>query len=499
MPQKLFFWVLAAVGLPALVQGQSVSTQASLAPFSTVARTQEAAPAVPPAAVADPNRKWLRWEDVQASVQKHYPPLLAVLQDRIIADGDVTLAEGRFDLNLKGNYDGDFLGFYRNDVVSAGVTQATSFQGMSWFAGYQIGRGSYPSYEGKLQTDTGGEYKIGARLPVFRDRAIDSRRAELQKALIGRRVADLGIDQQRLLITQLAMRRYYDWLAAGQRYQAASDVLRVAEQRDQQLKDASDLGQIPRIDVTDNQRAILTRRAQVVEALRGLELTSIELSLFLRDDRGDPRLVSPDELPPAFPELKEFDAKRLQEDIELAIRRRPEITRFAAQRDQVEVDRRLAENQLMPNIDVAMSYTRQLGERIVRRGPDDLIASLIFDLPAQRRAARGREISTLARIEQFDQRERFARDQVTAEVRDAYSALRAAFQRAQVLKQEVQVARELEDAERVRFKLGDGTLFLVNLREQSTFDTVIREVSAVNEYFRALALYEFAIAEALKK
>lgn len=476
MPQMRFVWLFAA-GIPAFLAGQTL----------------------PAPAVEDPNRPVLRLEDVLASVRKHYPPLLAALQDRVIADADVTVAESRFDLGIKSGYDGDYLGFYRNDVFNAGVAQATSFQGMTWFSGYQIGTGSYPSYEGKLQTDSGGEYKVGARLPLFRDRAIDQRRADLQKALIGRRVADLGIDQQRLVIAQLATRRYYEWLAAGQRYQAASEVLRVAEQRDQQLKDASDLGQIPRIDVTDNLRAILTRRAQVVEALRGLELASIELSLFLRDDRGDPRLARPEDLPPAFPTLREFDEKRLSDDIELALKRRPEITRFAAQREQVEVDRKLAQNQLMPNIDVAMSYTRQLGDRVVRRGPDDLVASVIFDMPAQRRAAKGRDLSSLARIEQFDLRERFARDQVIAEVRDAYSALRAAYQRAQVLKQEVQVARELEEAERVRFQLGDGTLFLVNLREQSTFDTVIREVTAVNEYFRALALYEFAIAEALKK
>jgi outer membrane protein TolC len=449
--------------------------------------------------VPDANRPYLRLEDVLESVKKHYPPLLAALQDKVIADGDVLFAEGRFDLNMRSGYEGDYLGFYRNDVVAAGVSQATAVQGLSWTAGYQVSRGNFPSYDGKVQTDEAGEWKVGARLPLFRDRAIDSRRAELQKALIGRRVADLGIDQQRLVFALAAMRRYYDWLAAGQRYQAAAEVLRVAEERDQQLKDAAEIGQIPRIDVTDNLRAILTRRAQVVEALRGLELSAIELSLFLRDDRGEPRLARADELPPAFPNLLEFDDARLQEDIELALKRRPEIARFTAQREQVEVDRRLAQNQLMPNIDVAMNYTRQTGARVVQRGPDDLVASLIFDLPAQRRAAKGRDLSSLARIEQFDQRERFARDQVTAEVRDAYSALRAAYQRAQVLRQEVAVARELEEAERVRFQLGDGTLFLVNLREQATFDTVVREVSATNEYFRALALYEFAIAEFLRR
>lgn len=450
-----------------------------------------------PADAAPPPAAWLQLEEVLQSVERHYPPLLIALQDRVIADADVTLAEGRFDLNLQSGYEGDYLGFYRSDVYKAQAQQATQFQGMSYFAGYQLGRGNFASYDGKLQTDSLGQYRTGLRLPLFRDREIDPRRAELQKAFIGRRIAELGVEQQRLIIVQFATRRYYDWLAAGRRYRAAQDVLRIAEQRDQQLKEASALGQIPQIDVTDNLRAILTRRATVVEAERALQLAAIELSLFYRDAAGEPQVPEPVRLPPDFPSMQAISEARLLDDIELALRRRPEIQRFAAQRDQVEVDRRLARNQQMPNIDTQIAFVRETGDRLVRRGPNDLIASVIFDLPYQRRQAKGRELAAQARVSQFDQRERFARDTVAAEVRDAYSALIAAYRRAEVLTQELEVTRQLEEAERVRFSLGDGNLFLVNLREQATFDTEIRQVGALNEYFRARALYEYAIAEAL--
>lgn len=438
-------------------------------------------------------------DDVLASVDRHYPPLLAALQDKVLAGADVTLAEGQFDLAVKSAYDGDYLGTYRNDVYKLGVEQATQFQGMTYFAGYSLGRGSFASYDGKSQTDLGGEYKAGVRIPTLRDRALDGRRADLQKALIGRRVAELGVDQQRLVIVQLATRRYYDWVAAGRRYDVARSVLQTARQRDTQLREAARLGQIPQIDVTDNQRAILTRQAQVIEAQRGLQQASIELSLYYRDGSGTPLMPGPERLPSSFPQLKRIDPQRLQNDIELALKRRPEIQRLEAQRSQIEVDRKLARNQLLPNVDVVLSYARQTGDRVVRRGPDDLMASLVFDLKAQRRSAKAKTLSALAKIEQYDQRSRFARDQVSAEVQDAYSALVAAYERARVLREEVEITSQLETAERVRFELGEGTLFLVNLREQATFDTALKEVAALNEYFRALALYEFAIAEAIAR
>lgn len=441
----------------------------------------------------------LTLEEILRSVERHYPPLLAALQDRIVAAADVLAATGRFDLSLKSGYEGDYLGKYRNDVYRTGIEQATQFQGMTYFAGYQLGRGEFASYDGKLQTDLGGEWKTGLKLPLLRDRSLDARRAELQKARIGQRIAGLGVDQQRLVILQLATRRYYEWVAAGLRYRVARSVLQVAEQRDGQLREAARLGQIPAVDVTDNQRAILTRRAQAIEAERGLQQASIELSLYHRDAGGVPVLPGPGRLPPAFPAPRDIDAQRLEDDIELAWKRRPEIRRFREQRSQVEVDRKLAQNQLLPAVDLSLSFASQLGERRAGRGPNDLVASLAFDLPAQRRVARGRDLAALARIEQFDQRERFARDQIAAEVRDAYSALKAAYQRARVLREEVDVAKQLETAERVRFELGEGNLFLVNLREQATYETELRELAALTEYYRALALYEYAIAEAMSR
>jgi hypothetical protein len=84
---------------------------------------------------------------------------------------------------------------------------------MRYFTGYKLGRGDYASYDGKSQTDA-GEWRPGVKLPLLRDRAIDSRRGALYKATIGRRIADLGIEQQRIFIVQLATRRYLDYVGA---------------------------------------------------------------------------------------------------------------------------------------------------------------------------------------------------------------------------------------------------------------------------------------------
>lgn len=440
----------------------------------------------------------LTLKELLDSVNQNYPPLLAALQDKPLAEADVVSAMGRFDLVLRASANIDELGpTYSDRLYGASVEQATQFNGISYFSGYRVSRGTLAPYEGKDETNAGGEYRAGVRVPLFRDRAIDSRRAELYKARIGRRLADLSIDQQRIVVTQAATRRYWDWVAAGRRFDVAQSILNIALDREAFLKEAVDRGALPAVEIIDNQRLVLQRRGFLVEARRTLEQASIELSLFLRDQGGDPVLVSPDRLPKAFPAPQEISDRRLLDDIDAALQRRPEIARLVAQRDQLDIDKKLAINQQYPGVDALFSYARQVGDKVTKRGPDELRWTLSFDLPLQRRQAIGREQATVARMAQIDQRTRFQRDQVAAEVRDAVSAVRAAFERAQVVGSEVGVTKQVENAERDRLELGDSSVFNLNLREIATVDAQVREIASLADYYRALALYELAIAQAL--
>lgn len=440
----------------------------------------------------------LELNEVLESVNRHYPPLLAALQEKNIAEADVLAALGRFDLAARARFDSNRLGLYDYQTFDTGVEQAFAFQGMSANAGWSRGTGDVPSYLGGLLTRSTGEYRAGVRLPLFRDREIDSRRADLERARIGVRLAELSISQQRLAITQLATRRYWDWVAAGRRYVVVKQLLDLALARDQQLRDAAELGQIPDFDVLDNERAILNRRAALVDAERIQQQAAIELSLYLRDPQGNPVLAPADRTPADFPAPTPLDAAKLEEDIDAALTRRPDYARIVELRNQTDVERRLAKNQRLPGIDAGVAFYQDTGTTArTLAGPQELRTSLTFELPFQRRNATGRLKSAEARLAQIDQRARFARDQIVAEVRDAYSAVLTAYQRAMVTRQEVDATRRVEDGERTKFGLGDSNLFTLNLRELATAEAAVRQVSAFADLYRAYAVYELAVARAM--
>jgi outer membrane protein TolC len=125
---------------------------------------------------------------------------------------------------------------------------------------------------------------------------------------------------------------------------------------------------------------------------------------------------------------------------------------------------------------------------------NEVEAKIEFKLPLQRRDAKGRVDIADATIERLNNDKRFARDRITADVRDAYSALIAAYDALKMTRRNVELARQLESAENERLKQGATDLLALQIREQATFDAQVLEVEAQADYFRAQANYRAAIA-----
>jgi outer membrane protein TolC len=84
-------------------------------------------------------------------------------------------------------------------------------------------------------------------------------------------------------------------------------------------------------------------------------------------------------------------------------------------------------------------------------------------------------------------------------VQDALNGVDVARQRVDVAVNEVKASRDLASGELKRFNLGDSNLIFVNLREQNAADAEVREVEALQDYQKACAAFEAAIARIQKQ
>jgi len=433
--------------------------------------------------------------EVLASVQSQYPPFLAALIEQDIANGRVRQAQGAFDVNLNAGGTMNLAGYYDGRTGYTMLEQPLPFWGGSVYGGYRLSSGFLPNYN-KDRTGMDGEGVLGFRIPLLRDGTIDRRRASLWQAQIDQELADPIILRQYLDFIRAATISYYTWVASGQRLALAEELFRIAKNRDSAIAEQVKRGASAPIVQVDNQRLVVSREIATVLALRRFQAAAIELSLFFRTrEKAEPLIAGRERLPAAFPPHPRLDESQLTADIAKAAVFRPEIRRIELLLQRVEIDRRLAKNNLLPNLDVGVEAGQFFGDNRPKDiGQNEVEAKVEFKLPLQRREAQGRVDIADATIERLNNDKRFARDRITADVRDAYSALLAAFDALTMTRKNVDLARQLETAENERLKQGATDLLALQIREQATFDAQVLEVEAQADYFRALANYRAAIA-----
>lgn len=480
--------------------------QVAFALVAVLSAAHARAQVAPSGQAAQPSQSSLELRTVVDSVQRVLPTLVAAERDRDAANAELLAAEGGFDPQLRARGMIYPVGYYRYGTVDVSVEQPTPLWGISVFAGYRLGAplvpgsSGIPDYYGNLQTNTGGEVRAGLTVPILRNGIIDRRRANIQVRGQGRQIAEADLLRTRIDATRVATIRYWEWAAAGRKLSIARDLLRVARDRDVGLRTRAEAGDLPRYEWQDNQRTVLSRESGVVNALQTLQRAAIELGLYYRDAEGRPLLATEPQLPASLPlpdlAFTAFAGQPAREDE--AVARRPELARFVAQRAQARVEVDVARNQMLPAIDVVAQVSQDIGASFSSsdtRGRTELSAGVVLEVPLVMRQQIGRVRSAEATLSRIDAQQTFARDRVVADVRDAATQLRAALDRVEITRREVDVATQVEQAERERFRQGDSNIFLVNQREQATAEARVRQVDAITDWLRARAAFRAAMGE----
>lgn len=276
-------------------------------------------------------------------------------------------------------------------------------------------------------------------------------------------------------------------------------LVKLAVERDAQLKAKADVGLTANIERVDNQQNIAFRNGLFVQSQGAFQQATIDLSLFLRDASGTPTLAGMERLP-LFPnEIKQMKLDRFDAFVQKALDQRPEPQRLRLQRDRVTVDLRLAENQNMASMNATLAGAQDVGYgKSPLSGPNgldrsSLNAGLALQLPLQQREAKGKIVVANAQLAQLNQQLRHTEDLVRAEVQDTYSALERAFEFYQQAKKRVELAKLVANAEREQLLLGRSDVLRVTLREQAAFEADIIEISSQQDFFRAQAEFRIAL------
>lgn len=468
--------------------GSIVRGTSEIPDASKTASGSEANPGVP-----------LELEDVLRSVSTQYPPYLAALIERDIAEGRLRGAAAAFDLGTFARVFGTPRGYYESATLETGVEQFLGIWGATVFGSYRLtGGDTLPDYYGQ-RTEGGGEARLGLRLPLLQDGSIDSRRAAVLRARLDKELADPSIRRQQLDFVRAGAVAYHNWVGAGQRLRVTEEILGLARDREDAIRRQIERGQTAPIVAKENQQLVLSREMGVVRARRRFEAASLALSMFVRNERDRPVVPGRDRLPDGWPTPTSPEAAPDGEAWRSASERRPEVRQLELARERSQVDLRSARNALLPRLDAGAEASQGLGdERYKDRGEFELKLGLEFRMPLQRSQARGSIQEAQGRLEQLDRQIGFARDRVLAEISNAHQAWVAAFEQVERARLNTELARSLQEVERDRFAQGASDLLALQIREQAAFQARIEELEAIEQYYVAKADLGTALATDLR-
>ncbi len=397
-------------------------------------------------------------------------------------------AEGAFDRQLSSVGRSRAAGFYGLTYVDNKYSSPLRQLGGEVYAGYRISDGDFPVYEDEFVTLGAGEFNFGASISLLRDRQVDRRRMALRDRSIEIEMAELDFVLASIQVQHDAMIAYWNWVAWGLRLKVFENLFQQSLNRIGALGSRVAEGDLAEIALVENQQRQLEREALVVDAQQKLDNAALKLSLYYRDDQGQPTVPLPEQLPAGFPE-PETQVPDLNQGINVALERQVELSLIDRRLELAANRRALGENELLPQVDLDLKVARDLGGGSVTRGETDLYVGFEVSVPLERRKAKGQIAAASAEIRALDQHRRNITDQLIAGIAQLSNTIEAAQIKARLATGELNLAQRLEEAEQQRFKEGASSFFLLNEREGANADARLKQVNALALYYRAITDY----------
>jgi outer membrane protein TolC len=404
---------------------------------------------------------------VLESALKHHPLIAEAIAKIDAAQSKLLSARGGFDpvVSLKSRYYGS--GYYEGSNSTASLlTVPLETASTDLFLGGRSGNGDFPIYEDEYDTLSRGELGIGFRVSLLRGRDIDDRRTAISMGAMQLDQQHNKADYTKLLVLEEAALAYWEWNVNKAQLVVYNDLLNVSETRQGQFEEKVKLGQLAAVEALDNSRTILSRRQKLLEQQQKIDKSSQKLSLFFRNSDGSPRDVSTVKSS-GLPKIKGPQLNTLTR-IEAELKARPDILALESELAQHRQELNLAENSMLPKLDLETSLTRDYGVGELSRAGSEWKSMVVFEAPLYRREARGKVQELEFKIRATQEKIRMLKDEVFTYSSAIIKILERSRERYNILQQEVDLSVELEKAELEKFKAGASNLMLVAIREIAT-------------------------------
>jgi outer membrane protein TolC len=391
------------------------------------------------------------------------------------AKGELTAAEGSFDHKLIFKSRNRIEDKYDNQYFETTLERQTAFAGINLVAGHRQGIGQFPAYDGKYETSGAGEIFAGLSVPVLRNLKTDEFRTNLKIKQIEKKQAELEVHLKKMIYMHKALTLYYQWILETQKLKINKSIFELAEKRHEMIRRKFQAGDIEKIKVTDNQRAIDKRSGDIIKNEIELNKLRAKLGVFLTDSQGNPISIPMETSPDYILKTKESSA--LSSDIS----RNPQVKMLDYEREKLKIESVFFDQSKLPGLNLELLGAKELSSN-EPYDPERLQVGIKFDFPLENRKAQGKSVAYNYKVKAIEKKQQFLELELSQQLSFFIRASSDSKQRWEITNKEYEGSRKMAEAEKKRWQQGASDLFVINLREQDVADVDIRRWTALYDY-----------------
>lgn len=336
-------------------------------------------------------------------------------------------------------------------------------------------------------TPSGGLLYGGISISLGKGLLMDKRRATLRQAQIY--AQSTYAEQQRLLndLYYDALKQYWKWTKAWNQYLVYEDALVLVNTRFRAVKNSFRFGESPAIDTLEAAIQVQNRQLNRNQALLDYQNATLELSNFLWTENQTPLVITDSLRPPIFKEIESPEA--IVEDTLDAFMQRlstfhPDMQLYDYKLATMQMERRLKLEGLKPKLNLNYNLLNEpVGETPVSAlSSQNYKWGFEFAFPILLRKERGSLQLTNIKIQDTELGQRQKLLELQNKMRSYFNEQSTLSQQVALFNVAVDNYTRLLAGERLKFQIGESSLFLVNSRETKLIEAQLKLMELQAKY-----------------
>ncbi|MBO3697953.1 TolC family protein [Fabibacter sp. E12] len=396
------------------------------------------------------------------------------------AKQEIRLARGAFDPKLEASWDvknfddKEYYDFFN-----------TTLKVPTWFPldpkiSVDRNRGEFVSRENLIPgSDDFRQVTAGLSLPIGRGLLIDQRRATVQQAELFAQITDAERLKMINKVLLSASKDYWEWYFSFYNFLLIEESLSISEEIYRRVKVDFDFGELAAIDTVQAAITLQNRKVDRRQALIDFRRAGLMLSNYLWGENQQPMVLQDDIIPELDFAMNMLGSSMpLDSLVNMAMTRHPELLKTNLKLDQLDVDRRLAMENLKPRVDLNYNLINSpinaQGNFVDVQLRNNYKFGVEFEFPLFLRKERSKLRQTKIKIEQTGYELNQLEREIVNDIQASYFELDNTQGMLGLMQQAANNYKTLLEAELFNLTIGESDLFKINFQQDKLLEAQIK-------------------------